>query len=202
MQYTAWGVASEGKARALTCLEYRLRAGAQGHESTAHSHALHRIGEYMDIVRNSGRSDSEKTSTLTQLLRQEEDVKVLECFKGLGYWHRPEDAAATAHFTAVPDWERVLEKLEQLSTDVQVGAGGGGHAGGQTGGHAGGQTGATQPQTYCSMRPHTSSIPIYIYKCVRIVLCVCRRAAAPRYSPLDIYNCVYIHIQSTMQTHL
>ena len=121
----------------LTYLEYRLRAGGQGHQSTSHSQPLHRIGEYMDIVRNSGHSDSEKTSALTPLLRQEEDAKVLACFKGQGHWHGP-DATATAHFTAIPDWERVMEKLEQLSTDMQVGAGGGGHAGGQTG--------APQPQ--------------------------------------------------------
>ena len=137
---------SEGKARALTYPSYRLRAGGQGHESTSHSHTLHRIGEYMHIVRNCGWSDSEKTSTLTTLLRQEQDAKVLQCFKGQGHWQGTGQDDATAHLTAIPDWGCVLEKLEQLSTDMQVGGGVGGHAGGQTGGHAGGQTGAPQPK--------------------------------------------------------
>ncbi len=81
--------------------------------------------EYMDIVRNSTWSHSEKTSTLTPLLRQEEDGKLLECFRGQGQWHD-----GTAQFSGIPDWKWVLGRLEQLSCGIQVSAGGGGHGGG------------------------------------------------------------------------
>jgi hypothetical protein len=82
----------------------------------------HIIGNYMDIVTKSDWMDSEKTSTLTALLRNEEDGKLLECFRGQGQWHGHDD---TAHFTGIPDWKWVMEKLEQLSTEVSAGGGGG-----------------------------------------------------------------------------
>jgi tetratricopeptide (TPR) repeat protein len=111
----ALGVAEEAKARALA---FRLGAGggdAGGGGQDSTSHPLHILGKYMDIVRNSAWSDSEKTSTLTPLLQHEEDCKLLECFRGQGQWHGHD---ATANFTGIPDWKWVLGKLEELSTRI------------------------------------------------------------------------------------
>ncbi len=91
-------VAEEARARALA---FRLGAGVgdaggAGQDST--SHPLHILGKYMNIVRNSAWSDLEKTSTLTPLLRHEEDCNASEV-KVSGT-----DMMPRLNFTGIPDW--------------------------------------------------------------------------------------------------
>jgi hypothetical protein len=82
--------------------------------------------EYIAIAKSED-SDSGKTSRLTALLRQEENLSLLECFRGEGQWH---GHGAEAHFEGAPDWEVVIAKLAGLTTPPSTGGGGVGGGGG------------------------------------------------------------------------
>ncbi len=66
-----------------------------------------RMWEYIAIA-NSAVSDSDKTSRLTALLRQEENHSLLECFRGEGQWH---GHGVEAHFEGAPNWKVVIAKI-------------------------------------------------------------------------------------------
>jgi hypothetical protein len=66
-------------------------------------------GTYVDIAKNTTLSESERTTRLTELLRKEQNEKLLACFKGKGKWH---GNGETAHFKSTPLWEFVIANLE------------------------------------------------------------------------------------------
>jgi len=87
-------------------------------------------GGYLQIVNSTG-VDSEKTSNLTALLREEASNSVVVCiFRTKGLWA---GEGTTAHFEGSPDWHALRVALQEIGGSNSGDSGGGG-AGGVGGG--------------------------------------------------------------------